>query len=177
MEVTAGFCILWALMLLVLPVDVLVAAAGAAAFHELCHALAVRLTGGRILGLTLGAGGLTMEVLPMAPGRELLCALAGPAGSLVLALMPVPKLALCALIQGLFNLLPLSGLDGARALECVLELTVPAHGARILKTMEWLTLGALLGLILCLDPGAGALGAWTVLAVRKFPCKQGIYFI
>ena len=173
MEITAGFCILWALMILVLPVDVLLAAAGAAAVHELCHALAVRLTGGQVLGLTLRAGGLTMEVSPMPPGRELLCALAGPAGSLLLAMLPVPKLALCALIQGMFNLLPLEGLDGGRILGCILEMTIPIHQEWLMQAVQWLTLGILLGLILWLKLGVGAVGFWMVLAMRKFPCKQG----
>ena len=123
-EVTAGFCILWAFLLLVLPLGMIFAAGAAAVFHELCHALAIRLSGGRITRLTIGAGGMVMETAPMTPGWEICCALAGPLGSFILVLLyPLfPLLAFCALVQGCFNLLPIFPLDGGRALRCTVTL-------------------------------------------------------
>ena len=172
-ECTAGFCILWALLILTLPLKFLMGAALAALIHELCHALAVKLAGGDILGLTLDAGGVTMEVSDLDAGRELLCALAGPAGSLLLSLVPLPGISLCALIQGLFNLIPLGPLDGGRALGCLLELKMPRYRQQIRQGVEWAVLLALLALIPVLHLGAGAFGAWVLLAMRKFPCKEG----
>ena len=170
-EVTAGFCILWAMMILTLPLKFLLAAMTAAMIHEVCHILAVWFTGGRILGFTLGAGGLTMDVAPMPPGVELICALAGPGGSLLLGLAPVPELAVCGLIQGLFNLIPLMPMDGGRALGCLLELTVPGHQGSIQNTLEFLVLGVLMGLILVFRAGLAGFGVWMLLVMRKFPCK------
>ena len=172
-HVTEGFCILWALLILVLPLRILLGAAVAAVFHELCHALAVGLAGGRILGLTLGAEGLTMEVTDLKGGRELVCALAGPAGSLLLSAAPIPEIAVCAFLQGCFNLIPLAPLDGGRALGCALELAVPGYKDRIQRTVEAVVLTGLLVLIPVSGLGMGALGAWMLLAMRKFPCKQG----
>ena len=170
-EVTAGFCILWAMLILTLPLKFLLAAMTAAMIHEVCHILAVRFTGGQILGLTLGTGGLTMDVAPMPPGAELLCALAGPIGSLFLGLVPIPELAVCGVIQGLFNLIPLMPMDGGRALGCLLELTVPDHRPRIQNMLEFLVLGVLLGLILAFRVGLAGFGVWMLLVMRKFPCK------
>lgn len=114
---------LLALLLLTLPLPWLLAAVTAALFHELCHLAAVRLAGGRVTGLTIGPGGAVMEgQLPPGVGAGL-AILAGPAGSLaLLALCHVcPRIALCAGIQGLFNLLPLPWLDGGRALRWGME--------------------------------------------------------
>ena len=174
-EVTAGFCILWAFLLLILPLHLLMAAMGAALFHELCHGLAIYATGGKITRLTVGAGGMVMETTPMAPWRELLCALAGPAGSFLLASLysRMPMVAVCGMVQGCFNILPLYPLDGGRALKCLLEWIFPVQAEKIRKFVEILTLVFLL--VLAIRVGNGAILAWGMLAMRKIPCKDGTF--
>ena len=133
-RITAGGCICAALMLLALPLRWLAGAVTAGVFHELCHVLAVVLTGGSVLEIRIGAGGTRMETSPMTSGRELICALAGPAGSFLLAAMYrlIPVTAICAFVQGCFNLLPLFPLDGGRAVQSGLSLLLPEEQAAMI---------------------------------------------
>lgn len=168
-EFTPGFCILWSLMLLTLPLGLILSAAGTAIFHELCHWIAIRLLGGQVRGLTIGAGGMEMETTLMSPGQELICALAGPAGSCLLVLLYafVPLLSLCALVQGCFNLLPLYPLDGGRAVRCVLVMMGWEHWMGVIEMGTLVLL-----LILAIPMGIGPILVWTMLAARKIPCKD-----
>ena len=86
-RVDVSACLMGAFLLLTLPLNWLLSALAAAAFHELCHGAAILLLGGRIWGVRISAGGAVMETEPLSSGKELVCALAGPAGSLLLVLM------------------------------------------------------------------------------------------
>lgn len=173
-EITPGFCILWAFLLLTQPLELLAAAMGAACFHELCHAGAVGLLGGRIHGITVRAGGMIMEIGPLPSWKETVCALAGPAGSFLL--LPLakwfPLLSLCGFIQGCFNLLPLYPLDGGRALACVLRYLCPAGWVRVQSAVEWTALALLLLPAAGCGMGIGPVLVWGMAAIRKIPCKQ-----
>ena len=80
-RVDVSACLMGAFLLLTLPLNWLLSALAAAAFHELCHGAAILLLGGRIWGVRIGAGGAVMETEPLSSGKELVCALAGPAGT------------------------------------------------------------------------------------------------
>lgn len=120
-EADGGFWVVLALELLLFPLRFLLGMMLAAGVHELGHILAVGLSGGRVLGIKLHAGGARILTDPMVPGQELLCALAGPAAGLmtVLAWRVFPELAAAGLIQSVFNLLPIGQFDGGRAAECI----------------------------------------------------------
>ena len=115
-EADSGFFLVLALMLLLLPLRLAAGIVLAALIHECGHLAALRLVGGKILSLQLHAAGARIETSPMTPGREVLCALAGPvAGALtIFAGCFYPELALAGLVQTIFNLLPIYPLDGGR---------------------------------------------------------------
>ena len=155
-----------ALTLLVLPLPWVAAAVLAAAVHELCHYLAIAALGGQVGRIAVGSGGAAMELGCLSPVRELLAAAAGPVGSLSLMLMGrfFPRLALCGLVQGLFNLLPIYPLDGGRILRRALELALPDRAAAAITCWTGFAF-ALCGTFFCLRlgflPGAVVfLAAW-----------------
>lgn len=118
------FCFLAAVLLLTVPIRWIIASVFAAIIHELGHYLAVRFLGGEVISTQFTLRGARMEAYPMSPGREMLCILAGPAASFSLLLLArfFPRVAICGLIQGVYNLLPIYPLDGGRILRCVISL-------------------------------------------------------
>ena len=126
-ECSPGFLISLACILLFLPLRWFLALFISAAFHELCHLLALRLCGGQVHQLRLGSFGAVIHATPLSPAKALLCSLAGPAGGLLLIFFArwFPRLALCAAIQSAYNLLPIHGLDGSHALRFFLGMFLP----------------------------------------------------
>ena len=178
---SAWLLLLLALGLLVLPLWWVIAAALAALWHEACHYGALRLCGGRALGLRAGLMGMVMEARFSGPGQELFCALAGPIGSLFLLLFAkwLPRTAICAGFQGLYNLLPIYPLDGGRGVRCLCELCLPLETGR--KVCVWLENGCLIGILAvslygCIGLHLGLapllVGAGIICRI-KIPCKPG----
>ena len=170
---------IWALLVVLLPLPWLLSAAAAAAIHELCHWAAVRALGGQVYGLHLGPFGASMDAALFGAGKQALAILAGPAGSLALLSVGTlwPRLAVCGLIQGLFNLLPLPSLDGGRALQLGLERWCPSWAPAIVGTGAW---GVCLAVgILCLRLwGKAGLLVIPVLLWqigRNTSCKRGCF--
>ena len=123
-NISGSFWILLAIQILTLPLNWVVSAFLAASFHELCHILTLRFLHIPIFTLRLEVSGAILDTGPMETHEEFLCALAGPLGSffLLLGLRHFPRMAICGLIQGIFNLIPLGNLDGGRMLRCAIRL-------------------------------------------------------
>lgn len=121
-QISAKASILLACMLLLLPIQWVGAAILAAAVHECFHCITIVLMGGRIKSIYIGARGAFIDVEPMSGMREAVCALAGPIGSflMVILIRRMPRTAVCGLVHGLYNLLPMLPLDGGRVLRGIL---------------------------------------------------------
>ena len=123
--------------------------------HECSHAAAIYLLGGRISRICIGGRGVTMETTGISGIREIICALAGPIGSiLLLTVAPrFPRTAICGFVHGIYNLLPLFPMDGGRILRCILySFFKPPIAGKILGWSQYaviaviLILGAILSL-------------------------------
>ena len=169
--------IIGAILLLLLPLNWLFSAIFAALVHELCHILAVCLMGGKIRKIQISPGGCVIECWHPEPAAKVFSILAGPLGSFSLLFFRriYPQIAVCGLIQGIFNLLPVFPLDGGRILQLLLEHFVPTKADCLLKAIRNVIILVLLGWMFWLKTDL-----FTVIFVlvcllrplpRKFPCK------
>ena len=117
LHIQPEFYILIAASLLILPFRWVLAWFVASAIHELCHYITLRACDVNIYSVTLGISGAVIETEAISPRHEFLSAVAGPLGGLFLLLLRthIPHVAICALVQSMFNLLPIYPLDGGRA--------------------------------------------------------------
>ena len=151
----------------------------AAVFHELCHIGMIYLTGGQVRRLQIGVSGAKIETDFSNSGHEILCALAGPAGSLLLLLLyrNYPRLALCGAVQGFFNMVPVYPMDGGRILFCLLERWLPEHRESVLRWTELAILVAAVAACLHFSlegmPTTVSILLICRLFLRKIPCKPG----
>ncbi len=132
-------------MLLVIPLPWIAASLAAALVHEAGHLIATLMLGGRIEDIQFHPGGAVIYGGPMESWKGILCSMAGPmAGAALLLLYPmVPRIALCAFAQTVYNLLPVEPLDGGRALG---QLQICLTGKKIPALDVFLT-GLVLALI------------------------------
>lgn len=144
-SISGPACILLATLVLVLPLRWIVAGLVAGVFHEACHAAAVLLCGGRIVGMSVHRRGAVMHLAAMSAGRELISALAGPAGSILLMLFVryIPRISFCGMIHAAYNLFPIYPLDGGRALRCFLQMLIPGNTDTVCQIVQTVFMTAL----------------------------------
>ena len=144
----------------------------AAMLHELSHAAAITLCGGRIRALTFSFADVQMLTTALSYRRELICALAGPlcnVGCCILFSRSFPTFAAFSLLLGLYNLLPVWPLDGGRALFCALmERLGPERAQRVCRTV---------GVAACAVLSLAGLAASAVLHAGLWPLGMALYLL
>lgn len=178
-------CIIWAMMLLLLPLRWLIAVIAAALFHELCHYAAVVICGGRVRSFRATGGSMIMDVSFMNWNRELLCAVAGPLGSLMLLLMirRMPLVGFCAGIQLAYNMIPVYPLDGGRIFRCTCNILFPNRGEYVWLWFEraMMLLVFIASILLSFRYKLGFLPVLIALTIvlrpilGKIPCKPAVF--
>ena len=179
-------CISIAVMLLIVPATWVVSWLCAVLLHEFLHCLSLYLLGYHIYEIQFCGAGASITSAPMTTFHMILCAAAGPFGSLIVLPFSkiVPKLALCVLIQSTFNLLPIYPLDGGRILQGFLSYMKNKKLADLIATViTWfvisivsvvsvaLSFGLNLGIVPLLIP------AFLLVKTQKIkiPCKRTLH--
>lgn len=141
MEVTGGFLLLLAWLNYTDTQGLLLPALWAATLHELGHLLAIISFGGHVTCLRLSAAGAELRLGGvLSYGAELVCALAGPTVNLALAYCAAQTgtergflFAGLNLTQGVFNLLPVSVLDGGRCICAIAAMVIDPDKVNTLR--------------------------------------------
>lgn len=172
----ASVCVWFALGILLLPFSWLFAAAVAAVIHELGHLATAKIRKVPWDELKIGAGGMVMHMGCMTEKDTLLIALAGPGASFLLCgLVHIwPQVAICGLVQGLYNLLPIYPLDGGRVLYALMG----NRAGMVEKIFLFIALTAGITGAICTKLGLSALLLALLVCIRaiqrKFPCKEAL---
>lgn len=158
-----------ALLLLTVPFRWVLAAAVAAAFHEICHLAAIQLLGGRVWKIRIGLRGARIETEPMSYARDVLAAAAGPVGSLMTLFLakPFPRIAFCGILQTAYNLLPILPFDGGRIVQGILYCLFPRGKANTIS--RWIAVLTAVGILAVeLRIGTGVLPVLLLLPVFQY---------
>lgn len=147
--ISPRFLVSVAVLILLVPLNWLIAWFLAAAFHEIFHCIALLICGHAIDSLHLDINGAKIQTASLTNVETIVCALSGPIGGLLLLSFSqqYPQLALCALIQSSYNLLPIYPLDGGRAFLAVLNLLFPKNIATTIFKIAELSVYILLFLL------------------------------
>ena len=174
--------ILFAILILTIPLPWLSAWVLAAIVHEAGHCIGVWICGGHLEQISLSLQGT--EILSTLENRwqAVFCSLAGPIGGMLLFIIAnqFPRLSICAFLQTIYNLLPIYPLDGGRMVYNLLLVIFPVKMAEnVFRGVEFLVITSLVAfaMVLCFALKLGCLPVLFVIIFLvqtkriKIPCK------
>lgn len=179
-SVQPSFWVMAICLVLVLPLRWGIGWLIAVMVHEIGHVLGIVMFRISILSVSIKSSGVYVRTSQMLLWQESIVALLGPLFSAILLLFAewFPFMAICAIVQLAFNLLPFECFDGGRVLRGVLRIILPSVWARCCILLSQ-TLAVIVLLVLGMHLHLSFL-AYIVLAVLvlrvfpiTFPCKQG----
>lgn len=179
-------CLWGTVILLSVPVRWVMAWLFAAIWHECFHCIALLILGKRIQRIQIRAIGAVIQTDPLKPWEAVLCASAGPLAGLMLLQCAehIPHAALCALLQSVFNFLPIYPLDGSVIVRGIVDLFFSKSTADkmcyILEIVAYILVFLVCGVTAFLlkqglIPMFFAILFLIYLKKRKIPCKYGLY--
>ncbi len=182
-DIKPGFFVVAALFLFLFPLRWVLGWMIAATVHELCHCVALWLCNVKIYCVHIDLNGAAIETEYMQRKQELIAAIAGPLGGVLLILFSrwLPCTAVCALVQSVYNLLPVYPLDGGRVLRCcMIGVAGEKNAAALWRLVEdtVLVLIFILAVIagvrwhIGLLPAVCAVLLFVKSGRLKIPCKQ-----
>ena len=126
-KISPQLYILAAIIILVLPLPWLLGWILAVIIHEFFHCIALCFVGKEIGCIQFGLQGAKIDTQAMSDWQTVFCALAGPVGGLfILSIRCIfPEAALCSLLLSVYNLIPISPLDGGRAFRAGMHMVLP----------------------------------------------------
>lgn len=167
-----GLCVL----VLIFPLEWVCAWVFAGIVHELAHLAALHFCSVSVFCVEIGLHGARITTGAIPAWKECICAIAGPLSGIILMLVGrwLPQIAVCACLQSIVNLLPLTDFDGGRFVNCLLQIVFAKKLAdRVSAVIEQVCIAVLLGI---------GIYAWIVLklgflplaAVVSLVCRRGI---
>ena len=180
----APVCILGCICLLIIPIQWFISCFIAIMFHELCHYAALSILGIHVNSVTVRINAVIMDTETMKPWQEIICTICGPLGSFLLfiSIRYFPRLALCGLIHGLYNLMPIYPLDGGRIVKCLLHIILPDPEREMRIQIILTTINLLFSIYILIILLRYSLWFLFVIpifsllreAIIKIPCKHGL---
>lgn len=118
-----------ALLFLMVPFRLLLAILLSIIIHEAGHLAAIRLCKIPVRNIMFSLTGAKIITSAMSNNQELFCSAAGPFASFLMLLFAryFPLLSICSLFHGVFNLLPIGSMDGARIMRSFFQMVLKRY--------------------------------------------------